>query len=198
VFNREKEGTTMIKVEVANTFLVNMGKEFVILLRGSGDNRTLPISIGQLEAQSIAIQLNQIPFPRPLTHDLFKSVLTEMDCQVVRTEICNLVNETFYARLVLEMNGRKLEVDSRPSDAIALALRFTAPIYVEDRVMDEAGIIIPEESHIEEEPKEVEEDLSNLSPVEALERQLKKAIGDERYEEAARLRDEINKITKSN
>jgi len=196
----------MIHVEIVNTFLVNMGKEFVVLLRGADDERTLPISIGQLEAQSIAIVLNDIPFPRPLTHDLFKSVLLNLDCKVIRTEICDLVDETFYARLVLEMNGKKIEIDSRPSDAIALSLRFNAPIYVAEKVMDEASIIIPEESSTEEfslskeqdsELEEVEDEVE-LSPLEALQKQLKKAIQDEKYEEAAKLRDEIEKIAQSN
>lgn len=189
----------MIHVEVANTFLVNMGKEFVILLKGEEDERTLPISIGQLEAQSIAIQLNQIPFPRPLTHDLFKNLLGHLDCTFVRTEICNLANETFYARLVLEKDGKRMEIDSRPSDAIALALRFSSPIYVEEKVMDEAGIIIPEEYKIDEQPPEnVEEELAELTPLEKLQRRLKKAVEEERYEDAAALRDEIDQLTKSN
>ncbi len=189
----------MIHVEVANTFLVNMGKEFVILLKGEQDDRTLPISIGQLEAQSIAIQLNQIPFPRPLTHDLFKNLLELLDCKFVRTEICDLADETFYARLVLERDGKKMEMDSRPSDAIALALRFSAPIYVEEKVMDEAGVILPEESSLEEQPQEkLEEEIADLTPLEALQRQLKRAIEEERYEDAAALRDEIEKQAKSN
>ncbi len=195
----------MIHVEIVNTFLVNMGKEFVVLLRGAEDERTLPISIGQLEAQSIAIVLNEIPFPRPLTHDLFKSALTTLGCKFLRMEICDLIDETFYARLVLEKEGKKIEIDSRPSDAIALSLRFNAPIYVAEKVMDEASIIIPEESEVDELPEfeqnSSEEDVGddkNLSPMEALQKRLKKAIKDERYEEAAKLRDEIEKIAQSN
>lgn len=189
-----------------------MGKEFVVLLRGSDDERTLPISIGQLEAQSIAIVLNEIPFPRPLTHDLFKSVLTNLNCKLTRVEICDLIDDTFYARLVLDTNGKITEVDSRPSDAIALALRFEAPIYVDENVMEEAGIIVPEQQASEEDAAEEEtsefavpenniEDDENdleLTPVESLQKQLKKAIKDEKYEEAAKLRDEIEKITQSN
>lgn len=194
----------MILVEIVNTFLVNMGKEFVVLLRGANDERTLPISIGQLEAQSIAIVLNDIPFPRPLTHDLFKSVLTSLDCKILHIEICDLIEETFYARLILEKDGKKIEIDSRPSDAIALSLRFNAPIYVAEKVMDEASIIIPEESNSEE-PLTVEEANTDaedvdkeLSPLESLQKKLKKAIQDEKYEEAAKLRDEIEKIAQSN
>ncbi|NLP01512.1 MAG: bifunctional nuclease family protein [Fibrobacter sp.] len=190
----------MILVEVANTFLVNMGKDFVILLKGHGDERSLPISIGQLEAQSIAIQLNQIPFPRPLTHDLFKNVLMELDCKLLRIEITELVDETFYAKLIIRKGNQELEIDSRPSDAIALALRFSAPIYVGEKVMDEAGVIISEESSIEEKPgveEEIDED-QDLTPLEALQKQLKAAIEEERYEDAARLKDEIDKLAKSN
>ena len=190
----------MIQVEVANTFLVNMGKEFVILLRGSGDDRTLPISIGQLEAQSIAIQLNQIPFPRPLTHDLLKTVIDKLNCKLIRTEITDLVDETFYAKLIFQFKGEEMEVDSRPSDAIALALRSDAPIYVEEKVMDDAGVIIPEESTEEHIPAQQEEEDINLemTPLETLQKKLKRAIDEERYEDAAKIRDEIDNIAKSN
>lgn len=195
----------MIHVKIVNTFLVNMGKEFVVLLRAAQDERTLPISIGQLEAQSIAIVLNDIPFPRPLTHDLFKSVLTRLNCKFLRMEICDLIDETFYAKLILEKDGKKIEIDSRPSDAIAISLRFNAPIYVAEKVMDEASIIIPEQSETEEasdynqssSEEEIEEE-QNLSPLEALQKKLKKAIREEKYEEAAKLRDEIEKIAQSN
>lgn len=192
----------MIRVEIVNTFLVNMGKSFVILLRSTTDERTLPISIGQLEAQSIAFQLNRIPFPRPLTHDLFKNVLSEVDGKVVRTEVCALKDDTFFARLVLEISGKELIVDSRPSDSIAMALRFSAPIFVEDSVMEEAGILISESELKNSENGETNIQNGN-SPKEAttaelLRKQLAVAIEEERYEDAARLRDEINKLTTSN
>lgn len=193
----------MILVEVANTFLVNMGKDFVILLRSSDDERTLPISIGQLEAQSIAITLNQVPFPRPLTHDLLKSLLADLDCTLVSAIINDLADETFYAKLLFKSKGKTIEADSRPSDAIALALRYSAPIYVEDKVMEAAGVILHEESentekthpenHIEQSDSEL-----NLSPLESLQKQLQKAITEERYEDAAEIRDEIDKMTSSN
>ena len=193
----------MILVEVANTFLVNMGKEFVILLRSSDDERTLPISIGQLEAQSIAITLNQVPFPRPLTHDLFKSVISDLDCKLISAVISDLSEETFYAKLTFERRGKTIEADSRPSDAIALALRFSAPIYVEDRVMEAAGVIMSDEADMQEKmPAEnimvQEESGLDLSPVESLQQQLQKAIIEERYEDAAEIRDEIDKMSNSN
>ncbi len=194
----------MILVEVANTFLVNMGKDFVILLRSSDDERTLPISIGQLEAQSIAITLNKVPFPRPLTHDLFKSVLTELDCKLVSAIICELTDETFYAKLLFKIKGKTIEADSRPSDAIALALRYSAPIYVEEKVMDAAGVILPEESekeeftHPENNISKADDSDPSLSPLDKLQKKLERAVLEERYEEAAELRDEIDKMSNSN
>ncbi|MDR0307439.1 MAG: bifunctional nuclease family protein [Chitinispirillales bacterium] len=190
----------MIHVEVGATFLVSMGKDFVILLKGDEDKRTLPISIGQHEAQSIAIHLNQIPFPRPLTHDLFKSVVDVSGCTFLRTEICDLSDETFYARLVLEKNGSTVEIDSRPSDAIAIALRFSAPIYVNELVMDAAGIIIPEDAAPELSPPAAQtEEVSGvpLTPFQILQQKLTTAVEEERYEEAAILRDQMEKLNQS-
>jgi uncharacterized protein len=203
LYSRYKGSLIMISVEVANTFLVNMGKEFVILLRSSDDERTLPISIGQLEAQSIAMQLNQVPFPRPLTHDLFKSILTDIGCKLTSAIICDLADETFYAKLTFDLNGKKIEADSRPSDAIALALRFAAPIFVAEKVMEEAGVVITEES--EAENQVISETSFNqkdsnepVTPLESLQKQLQKAVQDERYEDAAQLRDDIGRMAKSN
>ncbi|NLD94810.1 MAG: bifunctional nuclease family protein [Fibrobacter sp.] len=183
----------MIPVEVVNSFLVSTGKEFVILLKSKVDERTLPISIGQLEAQSIAIALNNLPFPRPLTHDLFKNVLTEIDCTLTSAIINDLTDETFYARLIIEFNGETREIDSRPSDAIAMALRFDAPIFVDEKVMDTAGVVVSEQSD-DTEPDEEESNDTELSPLETLQKQLEKAIKEERYEDAAKIRDEINRM----
>ncbi|HMA64671.1 MAG: bifunctional nuclease domain-containing protein [Fibrobacterota bacterium] len=183
----------MIPVEVVNSFLVSTGKEFVILLKSKVDERTLPISIGQLEAQSIAIALNNLPFPRPLTHDLFKNVLTEINCTLTSAIINDLTDETFYARLNIESNGVTKEIDSRPSDAIAMALRFNAPIFVDEKVMDAAGVVVSEQSD-DTEPDEEENNAPELSPLETLQKQLEKAINEERYEDAAKIRDEINRM----
>jgi bifunctional DNase/RNase len=188
----------MIQVEVSNTFLINMGREFIILLHGIGDPRVLPIGIGQMEAQSIAIMLNKVPFPRPLTHDLLKNIMERLNCKVIRTEISDLINETFYAKLFLSHNGEEMEIDSRPSDAIAVSLRFNAPIFVHKKVMDEAGIIIPKESEAERSSFVQDEPARELTPLEVLQKQLQQAIDEERYEDAARIRDEIKKMNKSN
>lgn len=201
---RFDSGLGMIKVEVINTFLINAGKEFVILLRGTGDEkRTLPISIGQLEAQSIALQLNNVPFPRPLTHDLVKDIIEKLEAKVIRTEISALKDETFFATLIIESHGLTTMVDARPSDAIALSLRFNTPVFVDERVMDEAGVILSEENEQSAENAEtsvIEPVLPDIEPtsLDLLKQQLNEAIAAEKYEDAAKLRDLINKQTKSN
>ncbi len=175
----------MIPAKVAQLSLSNMG--FVVLLRSSEDKRALPIFIGAAEAQAIAIQINNVEVPRPLTHDLFKNVLDFLECRLQRIEISDVVDGTYYAKLILERDGKEMTIDSRPSDAIALALRFTAPIFVEDSVMEEAGIVI--DGNGEEKAEGVEKE--QLSPIDDLKNQLTEAIAEERYEDAAKLRDKI-------
>jgi len=196
--------SSMIRVEVINTFLLNDGKEFVILLHGSEGNeqRTLPISIGQLEAQSIALQLNHIPFPRPLTHDLLKTLIEKLEGTVIKSEIYQLKDDTFFATIHFKIADQLLSIDARPSDAIALALRFSAPVYVAESVMSEAGVIIPEstvEKPLAAGPvTEDGEKSTEPSTIDLLKQQLDNAIANERYEDAARIRDDINKQTKTN
>jgi bifunctional DNase/RNase len=196
----------MIRVEIVNVFLTEKNGEFIVLLKADGDPRTLPISIGQLEAQSIAKELYHASFPRPLTHDLFKSAVEQLGSKITRAIICDLVDNTFYARLFLEAAGKVFEIDSRPSDAIALALRFAAPVFVEEKVMNASGIIIPSDE-MNDRPGKVrtagdgtgrKKKAGEIPPLEALKMRLAKAVQKERYEEAAKLRDEISKLTESN
>ncbi|MCL2690492.1 MAG: bifunctional nuclease family protein [Chitinispirillia bacterium] len=198
----------MIPVEVSTTFLTSAGNDFVILLKGIGDERTLPISIGQMEAQSIAIHLNKVPFPRPLTHDLFKSLVDASNLKFLHTVIYNLKDDTFYAWLVFEKGDKIIEIDSRPSDAIAIALRHSAPLYVDDIVMDTAGIVIPPDKEIEFSQQDTaqatlsESEITaltqELTPLETLQRKLDQAVEEVRYEEAAGLRDKIDNFTQLN
>jgi bifunctional DNase/RNase len=187
----------MIRVEIVNVFLTAKGDEFIILLRGPDDERTLPISIGQLEAQSIAMKLYHVDFPRPLTHDLFKSAFDRIGCRVSKVVIYALLESTFHANLFFEHHEETIEIDSRPSDAIALAVRWNAPIFVEEKVLDDAGIILPKEMEAEQ-LRTKNDAQGEASTLETLKSQLEKAIGEERYEDAARVRDEINKIKKAN
>lgn len=194
----------MIRVEVINTFLLNGGKEFVILLHGSEstEQRTLPISIGQLEAQSIALQLNHIPFPRPLTHDLLKTLIEKIEGTVVKSEIHQLKDDTFFATIHFRIGEQIISIDARPSDAIALALRFKAPVYVAESVMDAAGVIIPETTATDDDEQSQRsgevQNATEPSSIDLLNEQLKIAIATERYEDATRIQNEINKQTQTN
>ncbi len=183
----------MIAVKVSQISLSNMG--FVVFLKDETGNRSLPIFIGAPEAQAIAFVLENVKPPRPLTHDLFKNLMDNLECRIKRIEVCDLKDNTFFARLFLEWNGVEIELDSRPSDAIALALRFAAPIFVEDEIMESAGIMIKEDDTA---PQNEQEPKPGISPAEALKRKLDKAVSEERYEDAAKLRDELKKISGSN
>ena len=107
-----------------------------VLVRPSGSEVAVPIFIGQLEAQSILIGLGNVPMPRPLTHDLFLSVLEQVHVTVKRVEVTALKNDTFYAQLILEQNGQEIIIDARPSDSISLAVRVKCPVYIEESVVD--------------------------------------------------------------
>jgi len=184
----------MIPVKFDKLLLSNMG--FIILLKGNDDERTLPIFIGTVEAQSIALFVSNVKMPRPLTHDLMKNVLEYLECGVARIEVCDIIEGTFIARLILKYNSAEIEIDSRPSDAIALALRFGAPIFVDEKVMDEAGRVFTDEDtelaeQITPEEKIKKEEDSQL---ESLKKDLENAVSEERYEDAAKLRDEIKKL----
>jgi len=183
----------MIAVTISRISLSNIG--FVVFLKEKEGPLTLPIFIGAAEAQSIAFVLENVKPPRPLTHDLFKNLMDNLECRIKRIEVCDLRDNTFYAKLFLEWNGTEIELDSRPSDAIALAMRFSAPIFVGDEIMESAGIIIKEEESM---PGKDKEPLKKISPAEALKYRLDKAVAEERYEDAAKFRDELKKLSGSN
>lgn len=177
----------MIEVRVER-IVVHNNVELIVLLRGNGDAKVLPIQVDQGQAYAIGLMLEDQKFPRPLTHDLMKTLVEGLGGQLVRAEICDLVAGTFHARLVIARDGKDLQVDARPSDAIALALRCEAPILVDEAVMNEAGVVMPVEPDAERKP------VKKLSPVELVEQKLAKAIEAERYEDAAVLRDELKRL----
>jgi bifunctional DNase/RNase len=186
----------MIPVQISNVAVLD--KRFIIFLKSDADERVLPIFIDEQQAQSIIVRINHVEIPRPLTHDLFKTVLETLEYHVVRIEISDVREDTFYARLILEGSGNSFQFDARPSDAICLALRFEAPIFVDEKVMEKAGIIMTREN-IQEEHQEMHPiPEAEGSPIETLKQKLEEAIKEERYEDAAKLRDEINKAVKSN
>jgi bifunctional DNase/RNase len=121
-----------------------MSQHRVVILKDVDSERYLPIWIGPFEAEAITLELQQVELARPLTHDLLKAVITAMGAQVSHVLVNDLRDDTFYARVVLDDNGQPLEVDSRPSDSIALAVRAKVPIFVAESVMERAAIT-PEE-----------------------------------------------------
>lgn len=112
----------------------------VVVLKQKDSDRYLPIWIGNNEADAIVIQLQNVTVPRPQTHDLLKSVITQLGAKVERIVVNDLADDVFYARILIDFDGRHVEIDSRPSDAIALAVRVKAPIFVEESVLEKAGV----------------------------------------------------------
>jgi uncharacterized protein len=135
----------MIEVVIASIRVSLMSQNRIVELREEGGDRILPIWIGPFEAESITLQLQGVDVPRPLTHDLLKSVIESLGGEVLHILISGLEKSTYYARIVLDVDGDTVEIDSRPSDAIALAVRVNSPIYVADEVMDQAGLRPEEE-----------------------------------------------------
>src|SRR3954471_13045415 len=117
-----------------------VGKQPIVLLKTLDGNKFLPIWIGHPEAAAILMKLQGSSTPRPMTHDLLTDVLTELNARVTRIAVTELRDNTFYAVITLAVDGQEIEVDSRPSDALALAVRSSAPIYVADKVIDDSAI----------------------------------------------------------
>lgn len=171
------------------------GGAYALILSEAEGNRRLPIIIGTFEAQAIALELESIKPPRPMTHDLLKNIVLSFDTEIDRIVINDLNNGTFYAQIHFKKNDDKVELDARPSDAIALAIRFGAPIFVHEKVLDEAGIISEESSEGEKSSvAEVKSPEHELSQLETLEQNLQTAIETENYEKAAKIRDQIKKL----
>jgi bifunctional DNase/RNase len=142
-----------------------VGKQPIVLLKTKDGNRYLPIWIGQPEAAAILMKLQGASTPRPMTHDLVTEILTELDAQVTRITVTELRENTFYAQVTVQLDGREIDVDSRPSDAIALAIRAEAPIFAADQVIEESAIEFEgEEVNEEEIVSEFKRFLDDVSP----------------------------------
>lgn len=129
----------MVEVVIDSIRVSLMSQHRIVILKDIDSERFLPIWIGQSEAEAITVSLQEIPIVRPLTHDLLRNVLNDLGAEVLRVNIVELRNEIFFARIVLRVNGREMEIDSRPSDALALAVRVHVPIFVGEEVMREAA-----------------------------------------------------------
>ncbi len=135
----------MIEVKIDSIRVSLMSQHRVVVLKEIDSERYLPIWIGPFEADAITVQLQDIQVARPLTHDLLKSFIDELGATISHVMVNELKNDTFYARIVMDVNGQSMEIDSRPSDAIALAVRVHAPLFVAEEVMELASIV-PEPS----------------------------------------------------
>ncbi len=136
----------MIEMTIDSIRVSLMNYQRVVILREKMADRYLPIWIGPAEADAIAVKLQGVNVPRPLTHDLLRSVIDALGASVNSIVVNDLKNDTFYAKITLDVDGGQMEVDSRPSDALALAVRVEAPVYVEESVLDKAGIMLDKET----------------------------------------------------
>lgn len=137
----------MVEMTIESIRVSMLNYQRVVILKEKGAERYLPIWIGPAEADAIAIKLQDVTVPRPLTHDLLSSVINALGASVNSIIVCDLKNDTFFAKIILSVNGGgNIEVDSRPSDAIALAVRVKAPIFADEAVLNKAGIIIDPET----------------------------------------------------
>jgi bifunctional DNase/RNase len=220
----EMRNTGLIEVEVWTLAKTDRGS--AVLLRPHDSKRVVPIFIGQLEAQSILIGMGKVPIPRPLTHDLLIHTLERLDVVVDRIEINDMQDGIYYAQIATHQGNKKFLLDSRPSDAISIAVRLDCPVYIAEFIIDETSIpesmvtpvpeVSPEELEeaLEEELDITEDDLDDIiaetegltAPADSadptpyqdvlakLEQRLDLAVEQENYEEAARIRDQIQEM----
>lgn len=200
-----------VQLEIAGlSYSHTQSGAYALVFNETDGTRRLPIIIGGTEAQSIAIELEGMTPSRPLTHDLFKSFAEEFEFKVEEIIIYNLIEGIFFSKLICRnKDGNSVEIDSRTSDAVAIAVRFSCPIYTYEFILASAGIILEDESEETEEKKEKQESPKIETPsntpieiedtpsesklsLEELEEQLNRAIEEEDYEKASKLRDIIN------
>ena len=177
---------------------------YALVLSEEKGNRRMPIIIGPVEAQAIAIQLEGLKPPRPLTHDLIKNIALAFEISLIEVVIYKLEEGIFYSELLCEMDSREVRIDSRTSDAVALALRFKCPIYTTEEILSKAGIILDSDEEKKAGRKRPEKkagpvktsSFSNYT-LQELEEMLNEAVQNEDYEKASVLRDEISNRKKN-
>ena len=174
---------------------------YALVLAEEEGERRIPIIIGPVEAQAIAIQLEGLKPPRPLTHDLIKNMALAFDIALLEVTIYKLEEGIFYSELLCEMNGKEIRIDSRTSDAVALALRFRCPIYTSEEILQKAGIVLESDDENSPVRSMIDEDETSGSSyaqysTNDLQELLNEAIEDEDYEKASIIRDELNKREK--
>ncbi len=198
----------MKKIEldiVALSHSVTQSHNYAVVLGEQNGTRRLPIVIGGFEAQAIAVAMERMAPNRPLTHDLFKNAFETFSIDLKEVIINNLLDGIFYARLVCERNGEVYEIDSRTSDALAMAVRFNCPIFTYEFILDAAGVVLEEPEGTTKKASTSRSGTAatkqrpakaaslNTYSVEELTKLLEEALGKEDYEHAAKIRDEINR-----
>lgn len=182
---------------VALSHSMTQSHNYAVVLGERRGKRRLPIVIGSFEAQAIAVALERMVPNRPLTHDLFKNAFDTFDIQLKEVIISNLLDGIFYARLVCMKNGELFEIDSRTSDAIAMAVRFECPIFSYDFILEAAGVILEEQEgggfSAVPAPSHLDESAMETWPLDALRGRLQEALDNEEYEMAAKIRDELKR-----
>jgi bifunctional DNase/RNase len=190
----------MKKIEldiVALSHSVTQSHNYAVVLGEQKGSRRLPIVIGGFEAQAIAVAMERMTPNRPLTHDLFKNALETFKIDLKEVVINNLLDGIFYARLICLKDGELVEIDSRTSDALAMAVRFNCPIYTYEFILDAAGVVLEESGEAKPEPKKAVRQaqgasLTSLS-ISELSQMLTEVLDNEDYEQAAKIRDEIQR-----
>jgi len=185
---------------------VSQSHNYAVVLGEKSGSRRLPIVIGAFEAQAIAVAMERMIPNRPLTHDLFKNALETFEIELQEIIISDLLDGIFYAKLICLKHGEVVEIDSRTSDALAMAVRFGCPVYTYEFIMEAAGVIL-EDSAEGEELSTVEKVVTETAGaadtplssynLDDLKQMLKEVLGEENYERAAAIRDEINQRQKS-
>lgn len=193
--------SNLVQAEIWTVAKTDQGN--AVLVKPVDGDKAVPIFIGPLEAQNILLGLGEVEIPRPLTHDLLLSLLATLDTRLVRVDIHTLSEGTYYSNLILEHAGRRHEVDARPSDSLALAVRADCPIYIDLDLVEESGVSLEQlreasETEVEEGDDEPEPGPSaREAEREDLRIRLEQAVTQEDYEEAARLRDLLQKLEDS-
>jgi bifunctional DNase/RNase len=154
----------MLEMKVRGLTLDPLTNMALVILRDLEGTKALPIWVGIQEANAIALEIEQVPTPRPMTHDLIKNILEGIHATVTRIVVNDLKDSTFYATIFLSLNSNEIRIDSRPSDAIAVALRVKAPIFVTQEVIDRAGSIDLGKQPLAEDPDQLKEWLENIKP----------------------------------
>ncbi|MEO6189953.1 MAG: bifunctional nuclease domain-containing protein [Saprospiraceae bacterium] len=189
----------MQKIElelIALSHSVTQTQNYAVVLGEMQGKRRLPIVIGGFEAQAIAVVMERMNPNRPLTHDLFRNTMTAFRIDIKEVIINDLVEGIFYSKIVCDKDGDIIEIDSRTSDALAMAVRFNCPIFTYEFIMEGAGVIMDEleENPVQNKSKMITKNMSyEKYSSEELNKLLSKVIGEEDYEKAAKIRDEINR-----